>query len=642
MVRGKKEKKKKKVDDISRNLNTTDREGAFKICVFGDEFPGKTTLINRYFTKVFDEDIKMTVGVDFYVKDLEIEGKKVVLRLWDFGGEQRFKALLPSFAKGADGGIFLFDVSSYTSLKNIDDWLSIFETSIIFEENVLLVRKLLPIIMVGVLPDGKNNLRAVSAEEAVKIAKSRNLNGYIECNLKTEKYFEEVFEDLQRLPLEHGIERKEKNGIDSFKKVSSKTGQNVDKIFEIMTDLMLKRMEGDDYIRFKEETYILNKMMSKKESLYKIQLERGHYDILLIEDDLATIRLLTGYFKSIGVTCKGVVSGRKGLEELVINRPKVVLLNVILPDYSGFEICKKIKSIPELENIPVFFFTAVSGSMVEKHLAETKADGYIHKPFDYSDFDGVLDLLKSNSVKKVEIQPTPSLEHEINEFLSPREREIEKRRIERERKRNRTAKLRVERLESSRSGRSLCYIDPDILDNLGLYTSDIIEILGKKRTAGIVVASIADKGKGIIKIDWIQRKNSGSNIGEFVTIKLTRASPAREVELAPTKGIYDIKKQADIIKGKLIDKPITTGDIIDISYIQSLNFEEAIFKVLKKLVDENNNLKIKKFMGMLNMGGKLRIPALTPLKLIVKNTNPDNEVVRFTRDTRIVFSNSQI
>ena len=81
---------------------------------------------------------------------------------------------------------------------------------------------------------------------------------------------------------------------------------------------------------------------------------------------------------------------------------------------------------------------------------------------------------------------------------------------------------------------------------------------------------------------------------------------------------------------------------LEISYIQSLNFEEAIFKVLKKLVDENNNLKIKKFMGMLNMGGKLRIPALTPLKLIVKNTNPDNEVVRFTRDTRIVFSNSQI
>ena len=101
----------------------TDREGAFKLCIFGDGGVGKTTLVNRYLTKVFDTDIKMTVGADFYVRDLEIDGKKVVIRIWDFGGEQRFKVLLPSFAKGADGGIFMFDITRYTSVKNIDDWL---------------------------------------------------------------------------------------------------------------------------------------------------------------------------------------------------------------------------------------------------------------------------------------------------------------------------------------------------------------------------------------------------------------------------------------------------------------------------------------------------------------------------------------
>ena len=52
----------------------TDREGAFKLCIFGDGGVGKTTLVNRYLTKIFDEDIKMTVGADFYVKDLEIDG----------------------------------------------------------------------------------------------------------------------------------------------------------------------------------------------------------------------------------------------------------------------------------------------------------------------------------------------------------------------------------------------------------------------------------------------------------------------------------------------------------------------------------------------------------------------------------------
>ncbi len=395
-----------------------DREGAFKVCIFGDESLGKTTFVNRYLPKVFDESIKMTVGADFYVKDLEIEGKNILLRIWDLGGEQRFRVLLRSFAKGADGGIFMFDIARYRSLRNIDDWLSIFETYVIFEENVLLVRKLLPIIMVGVLTDGENK-RSVSVEEAVKFAKSRNLNGYIECNLKTGKYVEEVFGDLTRHPRNHGIEVPEKNGIDSSEEFSSKTGQNVDKIFEVMTDLILKRMEGGDYIRSKKETYILNKMMSKEEYfshekyisdeemdkiLDNIQTERGHYDILLVEDDLATIRLLTNYFESKDLTCKGVVSGTKALEELKYNTPKLILTDIIHPAPNGYDLCKQIKSNQKLKNIPVFFCTAIPGSEVEKHLAETKADGYINKPFKFSDFDGILDLLGSNSVKEVEIR----------------------------------------------------------------------------------------------------------------------------------------------------------------------------------------------------------------------------------------------
>ena len=70
-----------------------------------------------------------------------------------------------------------------------------------------------------------------------------------------------------------------------------------------------------------------------------------------------------------------------------------------------------------------------------------------------------------------------------------------------------SAKLRIERLESSRSGRSLCYVDQSIMESLRLSTGDIIEIIGRKKTAGIVVASFADKGKEIIRIDGIQRLN---------------------------------------------------------------------------------------------------------------------------------------
>jgi len=111
------------------------------------------------------------------------------------------------------------------------------------------------------------------------------------------------------------------------------------------------------------------------------------YDILLIEDDLATIRLLTSYFESKGYKCKGVVSGTKGIDELRGGAPKLILLDIILPDISGYEICKMIKENKKYKEIPVFLLTAIPGSEVQKNMAETKANGYILKPFDFSDFE---------------------------------------------------------------------------------------------------------------------------------------------------------------------------------------------------------------------------------------------------------------
>lgn len=129
--------------------------------------------------------------------------------------------------------------------------------------------------------------------------------------------------------------------------------------------------------------------------LDNIAVEETHpqYDILLIEDDLATIRLLTSYFKSKGYKCKGVVSGTKGIEQIRGGVPKLILLDIILPDISGYEICKMIKVHKVYKEIPVYLLTAIPGSEVEKKMGEIKADGYILKPFDFSDFEVIFQYL---------------------------------------------------------------------------------------------------------------------------------------------------------------------------------------------------------------------------------------------------------
>lgn len=168
----------------------------FKLCLFGDGGVGKTTLTHRFLTRVFNEDLKMTIGADFSVKELEIEGKTVILRIWDFAGEDRFRVLLPSFAKGADGGIFMFDITRYTSMKNLDDWLSF------FKQGTSKTQLQIPLIMVGGKLD-LNEKRSVPAEDAIEVSKSHNLQGYIECSSRTGDNVDEVFELITRKMIEN-------------------------------------------------------------------------------------------------------------------------------------------------------------------------------------------------------------------------------------------------------------------------------------------------------------------------------------------------------------------------------------------------------------------------------------------------------
>ena len=183
-------------------------------------------------------------------------------------------------------------------------------------------------------------------------------------------------------------------------------------------------------------------------------------------------------------------------------------------------------------------------------------------------------------------------------------------------------KVRIEELEKSRSGRSLCYVDPEVLEKLDLTTGNIIEIQGKKKTTGIVVSSMVDNGNGIIRLDGLQRLNAGATIGEMVSIKLATVYNAEEISLTPTKSNIDLKKQADAIKAKLIDKPVVLGDII-----------EVLGEVYQTNDTDNAMNDFMKMMPMFRT--QRRKPTFGTLRLIVEDTMPTDKVVKITRDTRI-------
>ena len=169
-------------------------DGTYKMVIFGDAGCGKTTLTQRFLTNLFKSSTTMTIGVDFEVKSLEINEKKIKLQIWDFGGEERFRFLLPTYVRGANGALFMYDVTNYSSLAHIDDWFVIIKKEISAEDNF-------PIIVVG----GKADLiedREVSGEEGINISKSRGVNGFIECSAKTGENVEETFEALTRLMMQ--------------------------------------------------------------------------------------------------------------------------------------------------------------------------------------------------------------------------------------------------------------------------------------------------------------------------------------------------------------------------------------------------------------------------------------------------------
>jgi len=172
-------------------------ENTFKILIMGDASVGKTSILTRYADSHFANNYVSTIGVDFKMKSIEIDGQKVNLQMWDTAGQERFRTIGPHFYRNAHAAILCFDITDGETYRNVKRWLR--DTQENSEE--------IYCILIGNKCD--NDLkRMVPKREAEDWAAEQNIE-YYEVSAKIGTNVEMVFDRLARTVHEKKKEKKE-------------------------------------------------------------------------------------------------------------------------------------------------------------------------------------------------------------------------------------------------------------------------------------------------------------------------------------------------------------------------------------------------------------------------------------------------
>uniref|UniRef100_A0A8C7WM07 Ras-related protein Rab-19 n=1 Tax=Oryzias sinensis TaxID=183150 RepID=A0A8C7WM07_9TELE len=95
----------------------------FKIILVGDSDVGKTCLVQSFKSGVFMEKQQNTIGVDFTVQTMDIDGKKVKMQVWDTAGQERFRTITQSYYRSAHGAVVAYDISRRGTFESVPHWI---------------------------------------------------------------------------------------------------------------------------------------------------------------------------------------------------------------------------------------------------------------------------------------------------------------------------------------------------------------------------------------------------------------------------------------------------------------------------------------------------------------------------------------
>jgi len=154
----------------------------FKLIFLGDQYVGKSSILNRFYQDKFEQDYQATIGLDFHSKNVSINNVPVRLLLYDTAGQEKFKSLIPMYIRDANIILVVYDITNKDSFIHTEHWVN--ETKDLKREDAIFV-------LVGNKIDLEEN-RIVSTKEAEDFATEKGFLFY-EVSAKTGEKVEDLF-----------------------------------------------------------------------------------------------------------------------------------------------------------------------------------------------------------------------------------------------------------------------------------------------------------------------------------------------------------------------------------------------------------------------------------------------------------------
>ncbi|EED43694.1 GTPase SAR1 related small G protein [Enterocytozoon bieneusi H348] len=170
------------------NKKKVNRLKTFKLINIGQTNVGKSSILLKYTKNEFNSNINNTVGIDNINKEIIIENEPIILQLWDTAGQERFNSIVKSYYRGADGFLFVFDVTDMRSFEYIKD-----KIQLIYNEN----KNINLGVVIGNKIDllkNKNDLNIIQ-QQGELLAHQYNYQFYL-TSAKTGANIESVFKSL--------------------------------------------------------------------------------------------------------------------------------------------------------------------------------------------------------------------------------------------------------------------------------------------------------------------------------------------------------------------------------------------------------------------------------------------------------------